>query len=563
MTRPLHGIDRGLTSYGDAGFSRYLRRAFLASAGFDRADLDRPVVGIADTSSDYTTCHRHMPEIVAAVKRGVLEAGGLPLAFPTASLAEILLSPTSMLYRNLLAMETEEMIRAQPMDAVVLLGGCDKTVPAQLMAAASANVPALCVVTGPMTTGSWRGERLGACTDCRRFWGRYRAGEVDEIAIAEVEQALCPTGGTCMVMGTASTMACLTETLGMMLPGGATAPSGSGDRLRHAVASGRRAVELANQGPRPCEVLTRAAFHNALLVLSATSGSTNAIVHLIAIARRAGVALTLDDVHDASQRVPLLVDCKPAGSGYLEDLHRAGGVPVLLKALEPLLDTSTTGVTGRSLRELLSEQSPPAAWQETIRTLGKPLGPTGALVILRGSLAPDGAVLKRAAASEALLRHRGPAAVFESPEDAAARIDDPSLRITPRHVLVLRNAGPVAAGMPEAGSLPIPRHLAEQGLRDMVRVSDARMSGTAYGTVVLHCSPEAATGGPLALVQDGDLIELDVANRRIDLLVDEAELARRRQRFMPPPLPERGWRRLYAQHVLPAHLGADLDFLAP
>ena len=562
MSKTSRGIDRNLTSYGDAGFSRYLRRAFLASAGFDRADLDRPVIGIADTSSDYTTCHRHMPELLVAVKRGVLEAGGLPLVFPTASLAEILLSPTSMLYRNLLAMETEEMIRAQPMDAVVLLGGCDKTVPAQLMAAASANVPALCVVTGPMTTGSWRGERLGACTDCRRFWGRYRAGEVDELAIDEIEQALCPTGGTCMVMGTASTMACMAEVLGLMLPGGAAAPSGSGDRLRHAVASGRRAVELAAGALRPRDVLTRAAFFNALTVLSATSGSTNAIVHLIAIARRAGVALTLDDVHEVSQRVPLLVDCKPAGSGYLEDLHRAGGVPVLLKALAPLLDLSTVGVTGRALADLVGEQSPPPDWQQTIRTLDKPLGPAGALVTLRGSLAPDGAVIKRAAASEALLRHRGPAVVFESAEDAAARIDDPALQITPQHVLVLRNAGPVAAGMPEAGSLPIPRYLAEQGVRDLVRVSDARMSGTAYGTVVLHCSPEAATGGPLGLVQDGDLIELDVTNRRIDLLVDETELARRRGRFVPPPLPERGWRRLYAQHVLPAHLGADLDFLA-
>ncbi|MFI5398808.1 MAG: dihydroxy-acid dehydratase [Candidatus Binatia bacterium] len=561
--QPPRGVDRNPTSYGDPGFSRYLRRAFLASAGFDRIDLDRPVVGIADTSSDYTTCHRHMPELVAAVKRGVLEAGGLPLVFPTTSLAEILLSPTSMLYRNLLAMETEEMIRAQPMDAVVLLGGCDKTVPAQLMAAASANVPAVCVVTGPMMTGSWRGQRLGACTDCRGYWARYRAGEVDEPAIDEIEQALCPTGGTCMVMGTASTMACMAEVLGVMLPGGATPPSGSGDRLRHAVASGRRAVEIANGPLRPRDVLTRAAFLNALSVLSATSGSTNAIVHLIAIARRAGVSLTLDDVHQVSQRVPLLVDCKPAGSGYLEDLHRAGGVPVLMKALVPLLDSSTVGITGRALGDLLREQSPPPNWQRTIRTLDKPLGPTGALVTLRGSLAPDGAVLKRAAATESLLHHCGPAAVFESPEDVAARIDDPALHITPQHVLVLRNAGPVAAGMPEAGSLPIPRYLAKQGVRDLIRVSDARMSGTAYGTIVLHCSPEAATGGPIGLVQNGDLIELDVANRRIDLLVDPAELARRRERFIPPPLPQRGWRRLYAEHVLPAHLGADLDFLAP
>jgi len=560
--RPV-GIDRGLTAYGDLGFSKYLRRAFLASAGFDRADLDRPVVGIADTSSEYTTCHRHMPEIVQAVKRGVLEAGGLPLVFPTTSLGEILLSPTSMPYRNLLAMETEEMIRAQPMDAVVLLGGCDKTVPAQLMAAASANVPAIAVVTGPMLTGSWRGERLGACTDCRRYWALYRAGELDDVAISEIEESLCPTGGTCMVMGTASTMACIAEALGLMLPGGATAPSGSGDRLRHAVAAGRRAMELIARPILPLDILTRAAFHNALSVLAAVGGSTNAIIHLTAIARRAGVLLTLDDVHDAAQRVPLLVDCKPAGAGYLEDMHRAGGVPTLLKTLAPLLDLSAIGVSGRPLGELLQQVSPAQAWQSTIRTLEAPLGPTGALVTLRGSLAPDGAVIKRAAATPSLLRHTGSAVVFDSPEDAAARIDEPALKITPAHVLVLRNAGPVGAGMPEAGSLPIPRYLAQAGVRDMLRVSDARMSGTAYGTVVLHCAPEAAVGGPLALVRDGDRIELDVAARRIDLLVEPSELARRRAGFIPPPLPERGWRRLYAQHVLQADLGADLDFLAP
>ncbi len=557
------GIDRGLTAYGDLGFSKYLRRAFLASAGFDRADLDRPVVGIADTSSEYTTCHRHMPEIVQAVKRGVLEAGGLPLVFPTISLGEILLSPTSMPYRNLLAMETEEMIRAQPMDAVVLLGGCDKTVPAQLMAAASANVPAIAVVTGPMMTGSWRGERLGACTDCRRYWALYRAGELDDVAISEIEESLCPTGGTCMVMGTASTMACIAEALGLMLPGGATAPSGSGDRLRHAVAAGRRAMELVARPILPLDILTRAAFNNALSVLAAVGGSTNAIIHLTAIARRAGVLLTLDDVHDAAQRVPLLVDCKPAGAGYLEDMHRAGGVPTLLKTLAPLLDLSAIGVSGHTLGDLLQHVSPAQSWQSTIHTLDAPLGSTGALVTLRGSLAPDGAVIKRAAATPSLLRHTGSAVVFDSPEDAAARIDDPALKITPAHVLVLRNAGPVGAGMPEAGSLPIPRYLAQAGVRDMLRVSDARMSGTAYGTVVLHCAPEAAVGGPLALVRDGDRIELDVAARRIDLLVEPSELARRRAGFIPPPLPERGWRRLYAQHVLQADLGADLDFLAP
>ncbi len=555
------GIDRNLASYGDTGFSKYIRRAFLASVGYDRDDLGRPIVGIASTASDYNTCHGLMPDLVDAVKRGVLEAGGLPFVFPTISLHEILFSPTTMVYRNLMAMETEEMIRAQPMDAVVLLGGCDKTVPAQLMAAASANLPAALVVTGAMRTGSWRGERIGACTDCRRYWGMYRASEIDDEQLEGVQDSLCPTAGTCMVMGSASTMACLTETLGLMLPGGASPPSGTGDRLRNAVATGRCAVRLAADRLRPRDLMGRPAFLNALTVLAALSGSTNAIVHLLAIARRAGVDLTLEDLHQVAQRVPLLVDCKPAGQGYMEDFHRAGGVPTLLKALEPLLDPSTPSIAGRPLSELLRDTAPPEGWQDTIRTLDDPLGPPGSLAVLRGSLAPDGAVIKPAAATPALLTHRGPAVVFESPEDAASRLDDPALNITPRHVLVLRNAGPVAAGMPEAGSLPIPRHLAEAGVKDMVRVSDARMSGTAYGTVILHCSPEAATGGPLAFVRDGDPVELNLAERRIDLLVDGAELDRRRTDFTPPPLPERGWRRLYAEHVLPAHLGADLDFL--
>ena len=559
--RAATGLGRNLTSYADAEFSRYMRRAFLASAGFDREDVDRPIVGIVDTSSDYNPCHRQVPEIIGAIKRGVLEAGGLGFAFPTISLHEILCAPTTMLYRNLAALDTEEMIRAQPMDAVVLVGGCDKTVPAQLMAAVSADVPAVAVVTGPMMTGSWRGQRLGACTDCRRFWAQYRAGEIDAHEIEDVESNLCPTGGTCMVMGTASTMACVTEALGLMVPGGAAPPAVSAARLRSAVASGRLAVQLAREPITPSQVLSRPALLNALTVLAAVGGSTNAIIHLVAIARRAGVALTLDDFHEVAQRTPLLVDCKPAGEGYMEDFHHAGGVPVLLKALQPLLDTSVMTISGRTLAEMLEGVAAPAEWQQTIRTLDDPLGPSGALAVLRGSLAPDGAVLKVAATSGDLLQHRGPAAVFESSDDAAARIDDPSLKLTPEHVLVLRNAGPVAAGMPEAGSLPIPRELARAGVRDMVRVSDGRMSGTSYGTVVLHCCPEAAVGGPLALVCDGDTIELNVPERRIDLLVDDAELARRRADITPPPLPERGWRRLYAEHVLQADAGADLDFL--
>ena len=551
------GIFRNLTSYADPGFSRFLRRAFLASAGFDRQDLDKPIVGIADTSSDLNPCHRDMPALLAAVKRGVWEGGALPLAFPTASLHEILVSPTTMLYRNLLAMETEEMIRAHPLDAVVLLGGCDKTVPAQWMAAASADVPAISLVVGPMRTGSWRGERLGACTDCRRLWARHRAGELDEAALAEAETRLCSTGGTCMVMGTASTMACLGEVLGLALPGSATAPSGSGDRLRAGVAAGRRAAELARNPLRPSAILTPGAFANALVALVALGGSTNAVVHLLALARRARVPLSLDDLARVAARTPLLVDCKPAGSGYLEDLHAAGGVPALLGALVPLLDPAPLGVDGISLGERLA--GCPVATGGVLRALARPLGPPGSLAVLRGSLAPRGAVLKAAAAT--LRVHEGPAAVFESPEDAVQRIDDPALGLTPEHVLVLRNVGPRGAGMPEAGSLPIPRYLAQQGVRDMVRVSDGRMSGTSYGTVVLHCAPEAAVGGPLAWVRDGDRIRLDVPAGRIDLLVAEPELERRRAAWTAPPVAERGWAALYQRHVLQADEGADLDLL--
>ena len=555
------GISRGLSSYGDLGFSRYLRGAFLAAAGYRSQDLSRPVVGIADLSSDYNPCHRQMPELVQAVQRGVLAAGGLPFVFPTASLGETFLNPTSMLYRNLLALETEELVRAQPMDAVVLLGGCDKTVPAQLMAAAVSDVPVVLDVVGPMLTNTWRGERLGACTDCRRFWARHRAGELSDSEIDEVEQNLATTSGTCMVMGTASTMASVTEALGMMLPGGATPPSATGQRLRHGTATGERAVQLAREPLLPRDVLTPAAFENALRVLAALGGSTNAVVHLLAVARRAGVPLTLDDFDRVARDTPLLVDLKPSGTGYMEDLNRAGGVPALLKALEPVLDTGHVGVAGRPLRDLLAEVDPPAAWQDVVRTLEAPLGPPGALAVLRGSLAPDGAVIKVSAATPELLVHEGPALVLESPDDAARRLDDPDLDVSPDTVLVLRNAGPVGAGMPEAGSVPIPRRLAAAGVRDMVRVSDARMSGTSYGTVVLHCAPESAVGGPLALVRDGDRVRLDVPARRLDLLVDDAELAARRARWQPPAPPSRGWRRLHAQTVLPASEGADLAFL--
>lgn len=563
MTGPPAGFDRNLTSYGDPEFSRFLRRAFLASAGYDEEDLERPVVGIASTASDFVTCHRHLPAIVAAAARGVLEAGGLPMTFPSLAIGEIFTSPTSMLLRNLLAMETEELITSQPMDGVILVGGCDKTVPGHLLGAVSADVPAVSLVAGSMTAGSWRGERMGACTDCRLSWNRHRAGELSDSELEEIRSRLCPDGGTCMVMGTASTMACLTEALGMAVPGSASPPSGTGDRLRAAAATGRAATAAARAGLRPSQVLSEGSFHNAARVLCAVGGSTNAVIHLTALARRARIPFGLDDLHRISMDTPLLADCKPAGRGYMEDFHAAGGAPVLMKALREKLDTSAMTVTGETVGRILERTPDPGDWQTVIAPLESPAGQTGNLTVVRGSLAPNGAVLKRAAASPELLRHTGPAVVVDGAEGASARLDQMGAALTPGHVIVLRGIGPRGAGMPEAGSVPIPRALAERGVTDMVRVTDGRMSGTAYGTVVLHAAPEAAAGGPLALVEDGDPIELDASAGRLDLLVEETEMERRREAWDPSryPIAERGWRRLYARSVLGADLGADLDFL--
>ena len=556
------GVYGRLTNYGDLGFSKFIRRAFLNSAGLDAEDIDRPVVGIVNTTSDFTTCHREMPQMIEAVKRGVLEAGGLPFVFPVMSLGEILTNPTTMLFRNLMAMELEEQLLSQPMDSVVLLGGCDKTVPAELMAAASADIPAIQLVVGPMTVGNYKGERLGACTDCRRMWTEFRGGKVDDTEIEEINSQLAPSAGTCMVMGTASTMACVVEAMGMSLPWAGTAPSVSAERLRISVATGRRAVELARSGRKPSEIMTEAAFKNGIVVLAAIAGSTNAIIHLTAIARRLGIDLDLADFHQIAQRIPVLVNCKPAGSNYLPDMHRDGGVPALLKELESVLDLDVLTVTGQTLGEQLESTEAPQDWQDTIRHIDDPLKVPGALVTLRGSLAPDGAVIKAAAASPHLMVHEGIAHVFSSLEEVEATLDDESLGLTPEHVLVMRNIGPVAAGMPEAGSIPIPKYLARQGIRDMVRISDGRMSGTAYGTIVLHVSPEAALGGPLALVRNGDRIRLDVPNRTVDLLVEDAELDRRRAELVLPHPPARGWRRLYATNVEQASMGADLNFLS-
>ncbi len=559
MSDPI-GLARGLTNYGDRDFALYLRRSFAKSMGYSKKMLARPVIGIANTASGFNNCHRLVPELVEAVKRGVLAAGALPIEFPTISLGEVYLNPTSLMFRNLMAMDTEEMIRAQPMDAVVLVGGCDKTVPAQLMAAASANLPAIQLVTGPMMTGRYRGERLGACTDCRRFWARFRAGEVSREEIDEVEGRLATTAGTCAVMGTASTMASIAEALGMMLPGTAAIPAVHADRLRAAEATGAAAVRLAAQRLTPDRIITAKSVENALRVLLAISGSTNAIIHLTAVAGRVGVDIPLKKLNALSDETPVLVDLKPTGPHYMEDLFAAGGLGAVLRELKPMLHLDCLTVTGETLGERLAQDEGAFVDRGVVRPLKEPLQPQGGLVALFGSLAPRGAILKRAAADPKLFEREARAVVFSSLEDLAARIDDAALEVTPDDFLVLQNAGPTSgAAMPEAGYLPIPGKLARAGVKDMVRISDARMSGTAYGTIVLHVTPDAASGGPLAKVRNGDRIRLSVRERRLDLSVDPAELARRP--FTPPPVPPRGYARFYREQILQADHGCDFNLL--
>jgi len=559
MSEP-QGIDGGLTNYGDRDFARYLRRSFARSMGLSQELLNKPVVGIAISPSGFNNCHRNMPELTEAVSRGVLAAGGLPLAFPTISLGEAFLNPTSMMFRNLMSMDVEEMIRAQPMDAVVLIGGCDKTVPAQLMGAASAGRPAVQVVTGSMMTGRYHGERLGACTDCRRFWSKYRAGEVDKEEISEIEGRLAVTAGTCAVMGTASTMACLAEGLGMSLPGTAAIPAVNSARLVAAEESGKLAVHLTRNPITPAQVITTKSVENAFRLLMALGGSTNAIIHLTAIAGRLGIRIPMARINEISDETPVLADLKPVGEGYMEDLYEAGGVGAVLRELRPLLHLDVIDVTGVTLRERLDE---PLNWvdRKVIRPFAEPISPVGGLIALTGSLAPDGAIFKRAAATRSLFEVEGRAVVFEGLEDLSRRIDDPDLDVLPNDILVLKNAGPQGAAMPEAGYLPIPGKLARAGVKDMVRISDARMSGTAYGTIVLHVAPEAAIGGPLAAVRNGDRIALSVANKRIDLLIDDSKIKRRLESWSPPPVPPRGYAALFRRSVLQAPEGCDFDFL--
>jgi dihydroxy-acid dehydratase len=558
MTKPV-GLSLGLTNYGDPDFALYLRRSFARSMGYSTELLARPVIGIADTGSGFNNCHRHFPELIEAVKRGVLVAGGLPLSFPTISLGEVFLSPTSLMFRNLMAIDTEEMIRAQPMDAAVLVGGCDKTVPAQLMGAISANRPAIGLVAGPMLTARWHGERLGACTDCRRFWARYRAGDLGADEIREIEGNLATTTGTCAVMGTASTMAAVAEALGMVLPGTAAIPAVHADRLRAAEATGRAATHLAATGLTPDRIVTENSIENALRLLMAIGGSTNAVLHLTAIAGRSGIDIDLRRLNRISDETPVLVDLKPTGPYYMEDLFAAGGIGAVLRELQPLLHLDCLTVAGETLGERLAAPMGPID-RAVVRLLCDPLQKVGGLVALFGSLAPLGAIFKRSAADPKLFEKDGRAVVFTSLEDLSARVDDPALDVTPEDFLVLQNAGPrSASGMPEAGYLPIPQKLARAGVKDMVRISDARMSGTAYGSIVLHVTPDAASGGPLAKVRTGDRIRLSVKERRLDLLVSPDELARRQ--VLPPPVAGRGYAALYHREILQADRGCDFNFL--
>ena len=540
----------------------WLRQAAFRAEGFGQPAYEgRPLIGICNSWSELTHCNAHLRQLAEAVKRGVWQAGGFPLEFPVMSLGEYNMRPTTMLYRNLMSMDVEESITANPLDGVVLLGGCDKTTPALLMGAASADVPAIMVTGGPQLKGNWRGEELGSCTDCRRYHQELRAERITEEDWAELQSCIVRSPGHCMVMGTASTMAAISEALGMALPGNAAIPAVDSRRQQLSEAAGRQIVRLVEQGLRPSDVMTPAAFENAIRTLHAVGGSTNAIVHLAAIAGRVGIDLPLSRFDELSRSTPFILNLKPSGEFLMEDFYYAGGVPALLNALSPLLNLEAQTVTGDSLgASIAGAQSHNPA---LIRSLDEPLHAEGGLAVLNGSLAPDGAIIKPTAASPELLRHRGRAVVFEDHDDMDRRIDDPDLDVRPDDVLVMRNAGPLGGpGMPEWGFLPLPKKLLQQGVRDMVRISDARMSGTAFGTVVVHATPESAAGGPLAAVRNGDVIELNVPERRLDLLVEPDEIARRLAATARPPAPyRRGYGWLFTQHIQQADKGCDFDFL--
>ncbi|MEP9354693.1 L-arabinonate dehydratase [Xanthobacter sp. KR7-65] len=538
-------------------------RSRLRQMGYAPEDwAGRPVIAILNTWSDFNSCHAHFRERVADIKRGVFQAGGFPLEVPVHSVSETFLKPSSMLYRNMLAMEVEEVIRAHPVDGAVLMGGCDKSTPALLMGATSAGVPAIYVPAGPMLRGNWNGKTLGSGSDAWKFWDERRAGKIDEAAWNEIEGGIARSYGHCMTMGTASTMTAIAEAIGMTLPGASSIPAADAGHIRMCAAAGRRIVEMVWEDLVPARIQTRAAFENAIVVAMAMGCSTNAIIHLIAQARRAGCDITLDDFDAASRRVPVLANVRPSGDDYLmEDFYFAGGLPALMTRLAEVLHLDALTVSGRRLGEVIAGAK--VHNDDVIRPLGKPIYAEGALAVLRGNLAPEGCVIKPSACAPHLRVHTGPALVFDDYPSLKAATDDESLDVTPDHVLVLRNAGPLGGpGMPEWGMLPIPKRLVKAGVRDMVRISDARMSGTSYGACILHVSPESHVGGPLALLRTGDLVSIDVPNRRIDMQVAPEELERRRA-VLPAPAPrfERGYGWMYSRHVSQAHLGCDFDFL--
>jgi dihydroxy-acid dehydratase len=562
MSRDDNGALRSARWFGEHDLAGFLHRSSIQAEGISRHALaGRPVIGICNSWSELVNCNLHFRGLAESVKRGVLLAGGLPLEFPTISLGENLMKPTTMLFRNLMAMDVEESIRSYPLDAVVLIGGCDKTVPAQLMGAASADVPAVMVTGGPSQPAMFRGRELGVGTDLWHYADELRAGRMTEDEFDELEAAATPSYGHCNEMGTASTMTSLVEALGMCLPGTASIPAVDARRRHAAEATGARAVEIAREGTRPSEILTAQALDNAITLLMALGGSTNAVIHLLALAGRVGVPLALDRFDQLSQRTPILVNVRPSGEYLVEQVFHAGGVQAVLKELAPLLHEDALTVTGSTLAQ--GYERAQGLDNRVIASLDAPFKAEGGIAVVRGSLAPDGAVIKQSAASSELLRHRGPAVVFEDIDDLAARIDDPSLDVAPDSVLVLRHAGPKGApGMPEWGMIPIPSKLLRAGVTDMVRISDARMSGTAFGTVVLHVAPEAAVGGPLRAVQNGDPIVLDLEARRVDLDIPGDELARRLNRTeRAKPKYRRGYGRLFIDHVLQANEGCDFDFL--
>ena len=564
MTKKNSGMYKNLTNYGDSEFSIFLRKAFIKGMGYSEEMLNKPIIGITNTYSDYNPCHGNVPDLIKSVKAGILSSGAIPLEFPTISIHESFAYPTSMYLRNLMSIDTEEMMKAQPMDACVLIGGCDKTVPAQLMGAFSANIPAIQLVTGPMLTGSHRGERVGACTDCRGYWAKFRAEEIDLAEINEVNNQLVPTVGTCGVMGTASTMALITEALGMMISNGASAPAVSAERRRIAEETGKMAVEIATKSFNPKNFLTIKNFKNALTVLSAIGGSTNGIVHLTAMAGRLGIDIDLNEFDKMTKDTPMIVDLKPSGSGYMEDLFKSGGLPRILNELKDFLYLDAITVTGETIQEIIDKNK--YNWkQEVIRKVENPIFDKGSIAVLKGNLAPRSAIIKQSAASKELLAHEGVVEVFENLEDLANRIDSDDLNVTKDSILLLKNIGPIGApGMPEAGLIPIPKKLAKQGVKDMVRISDGRMSGTAAGTIILHVCPEAAAGGTLDIVKTGDIIKLDVKQRLLELKLSDEEIAtRKKSKKSNREIKRRGYNKIFHESVLQADKGADFDFLRP